>query len=516
MDNTQFGDGSYYPNEALVGQLESDKNLNRGDNAIKLSQAVGRPVLYEAPRIHDRLSRTFIRTRTLVNIKKPLVAGFWVPRPRRKPVWVSIRYKRLQNYCYDCGRIGHEVKNCKSQHEGMLDEEAEARRGNILGTVHVRTREDSVVVHDKAWDEVHLFTGKPIPAVEKTPQQKSIGGLSNSGSAKDHGNFSAAQLLGRYESKVGQREVINEKCMQVQRGIISSDVSSRNKTVIADPSSSPDLPLPINHAINDIKGSISAGSCVDQGGMKACPEEHNGQNTCYQLQHFDAENCGVTTRRNINGNRQSEITITEIPATNKPINDTPHLMPISVPIDDPQINAKKLETVIPEIPTPISLGAPPAIIPSYYTVESPTQEPGTPTDIIPFTGLSPISEVTTGLHRINLKRHLSLNLEDHDPNPSKKRLMYPELEYLTLPNDTFMHTSDGTQHVRIKNFKKAIRGNKIKRRAKSGEISSNTPQVPQVPLPVLDLSISTSNEKTIMETNISSSDGCHQAAIGSL
>ncbi|KAI9088666.1 hypothetical protein K1719_029780 [Acacia pycnantha] len=149
----------------------------------------------------------------------------------------------------------------------------------------------------------------------------------------------------------------------------------------------------------------------------------------------------------------------EIYATNESINDTLHISPTSAPIEDPQINGAKstkiVQTVITEIPT--SPEAPPAFIPSYYTVESPTQEQGIPTDIIPFTGLSPISEVTTGLHRINLKRHLSLSFEDQD-NPSKKRLMYPELEFLTLPNDTAMQTTDGTQHVRLKNLKKAIRG----------------------------------------------------------
>ncbi|KAI9088628.1 hypothetical protein K1719_029742 [Acacia pycnantha] len=232
--------------------------------------------MYEAPRIHDRLSRTFIRTRTLVNIKKPLVVGFWVPRPQRKPVWVSIRYERLQNYCYDCGRIGHEAKNCKSQHEGMIDEEAEAIWGNSLGTVHVRTREDSVVIHHKAWDEVHLFIGKSTPAAEKAPQRKSIGGQNISGRAKDLGDISAAQSLGRYETKDGQREGINENYMQVQRGIIMTELISLNKEISADlassldPSSSPKLLLPNNPAINDInQGKSVTGSCVDQGGKEA-------------------------------------------------------------------------------------------------------------------------------------------------------------------------------------------------------------------------------------------------------
>ncbi|KAI9095352.1 hypothetical protein K1719_026386 [Acacia pycnantha] len=69
------------------------------DNAVRLGNAIGRTVLFEAPRVHDRLSRTFIRIIVLVNILEPLTTGFWVPRPQREPSWVTVRYERLQNYC---------------------------------------------------------------------------------------------------------------------------------------------------------------------------------------------------------------------------------------------------------------------------------------------------------------------------------------------------------------------------------------------------------------------------------
>ncbi|KAI9119917.1 hypothetical protein K1719_009306 [Acacia pycnantha] len=83
------------------------------DNAITLGNAVGRVMMYESPQDGGKLSRTFIRTRSLVNIHEPLVPGFWVPRPQREPVWVTIKYEMLQIYCYDCGQIGHEAKSCK-------------------------------------------------------------------------------------------------------------------------------------------------------------------------------------------------------------------------------------------------------------------------------------------------------------------------------------------------------------------------------------------------------------------
>ncbi|XP_054813223.1 uncharacterized protein LOC129313811 [Prosopis cineraria] len=73
------------------------------NNAINLTQAVGEAVMIEHPMVHNQLSRTFIRTKVLINTRKPLISGFWTPRPGKDPVWVGVKYERLQSFCYHCG-----------------------------------------------------------------------------------------------------------------------------------------------------------------------------------------------------------------------------------------------------------------------------------------------------------------------------------------------------------------------------------------------------------------------------
>ncbi|KAJ1400226.1 Zinc finger, CCHC-type [Sesbania bispinosa] len=84
-------------------------------NAAKIMNKIGEVQEVENPLVGNHLMRTFIRVKTLIDTKKPLSTGCWVPRKGMPKAWIHFRYERLQNLCYKCGILGHEQKECKQE-----------------------------------------------------------------------------------------------------------------------------------------------------------------------------------------------------------------------------------------------------------------------------------------------------------------------------------------------------------------------------------------------------------------
>ncbi|KAI9076012.1 hypothetical protein K1719_042028 [Acacia pycnantha] len=82
-------------------------------------------------------------------------------------------------------------------------------------------------------------------------------------------------------------------------------------------------------------------------------------------------------------------------------------------------------------------------------------------------GLSPISAVTSGLNRINLKRNLNLLDDDQTLNPIKKQLIFVELDDNASPSHPPQPATTYAQHINVRKLKKSIRGNKSKRTSKT-------------------------------------------------
>ena len=56
----------------------------------------------------------FIRVRVELLLDKPLRRGGVVPSPEGDKVCIGFKYERLVGLCYQCGRIGHEVRYCSA------------------------------------------------------------------------------------------------------------------------------------------------------------------------------------------------------------------------------------------------------------------------------------------------------------------------------------------------------------------------------------------------------------------
>ncbi|KAI9085702.1 hypothetical protein K1719_032308 [Acacia pycnantha] len=432
------------------------------ENAIKMSNAIGRTVMYEAPRLQDKLSRTFIRTRTLVNIQEPLVTGFWVPCPQRGLVWVTVRYERLQTYCYDCGRIGHQAKNCRFKHCSMNDDNDEDRWGNGLGS------KDAF------------------------------------GSNTDQGGNSTILLLRREETGIREKNVKADEYMEFQHGFSISEIPALKILSPGDPQTTTVSLVFQKPLMNDVGETVANGRPKDQGGESAS----------FSLSHDECDNGNMGHLMGDQVHNERRITITEITT----LKETDHVAhpskPISAPNQQPHAEGAKPYS---EQSTPV-LQDPPSpkfirqICQPYYTVESPAKEKEIQSAIIPFLGLSPISAVTTGIYRINLKRTLELLEDDQSNKPSKKRLMFLKTENTNLLEDSMQNTMNGTQRINVRKLKKAIRGKKVKRKTKVVDLVPITDQGPSA---LLDPLHSITSTNIPLEPNDpQNADGCHQATIG--
>ncbi|KAL7186742.1 hypothetical protein ACSBR2_028466 [Camellia fascicularis] len=91
-----------------------------------IGSRVGRLIKVEAHCDGLLLYRNFLRIRVDVDVTKPLPRGFILNRGENAQMtsvdpWISFKYEKLSDFCYDCGRIGHDRNVCKfvSREEGQ-------------------------------------------------------------------------------------------------------------------------------------------------------------------------------------------------------------------------------------------------------------------------------------------------------------------------------------------------------------------------------------------------------------
>ncbi|CAI9090294.1 OLC1v1025041C1 [Oldenlandia corymbosa var. corymbosa] len=63
----------------------------------------------------------FLRARVWVDLREPLLPGFYLQLFNGRMVWIQCRYERIYKICRRCGLVGHPLMRCPHQNEDILE-----------------------------------------------------------------------------------------------------------------------------------------------------------------------------------------------------------------------------------------------------------------------------------------------------------------------------------------------------------------------------------------------------------
>ncbi|KAJ1381728.1 Zinc knuckle CX2CX4HX4C [Sesbania bispinosa] len=75
----------------------------------------------ESDVFEERDRGTFLKVMVEIDISKPLLPGIPVGSHKDGVTWVDFQYERLPQFCYWCGRVGHNEDMCKDSNIDLRD-----------------------------------------------------------------------------------------------------------------------------------------------------------------------------------------------------------------------------------------------------------------------------------------------------------------------------------------------------------------------------------------------------------
>jgi hypothetical protein len=81
-------------------------------NAVAIGKALGTLLQVEDYSGAQTTFRSYLRIKVKINVFEPLKPGFYLNCGEGEPLWISLKYERLDIYCTTCGRIGHKEQHC--------------------------------------------------------------------------------------------------------------------------------------------------------------------------------------------------------------------------------------------------------------------------------------------------------------------------------------------------------------------------------------------------------------------
>ncbi|KAF7131646.1 hypothetical protein RHSIM_Rhsim09G0090900 [Rhododendron simsii] len=119
-----------------------------------IGKRFGKLIAIEAAPSNMLLSRSFLRIKVEINISQPIPKGFMLQGKTGRDLWISYVYERLPDFCYACGRIGHDKCSCRFTAKGT---ESHSGYGPKLRTG--RARKIDVPIEDFSREEEGVVGG---------------------------------------------------------------------------------------------------------------------------------------------------------------------------------------------------------------------------------------------------------------------------------------------------------------------------------------------------------------------
>ncbi|KAI9127255.1 hypothetical protein K1719_001814 [Acacia pycnantha] len=177
--------------------------------------------------------------------------GFWIPRKEKEPAWVVVKYERLQNFCYVCGRLGHDDRRCSEGLNRKLGEGAVKEYGSWLSVPAVKTFEGALVVCDKEWCEAP-FIDRNIPNSNR----------------RSWTSTSPEKPEGKANGDEGRLMVLRPKAGGSMGGEVSSDIWHTSR-----PSPPSDTPSPAAEQCFRYVPGPTVGDGLEDAGKPVVPSE---------------------------------------------------------------------------------------------------------------------------------------------------------------------------------------------------------------------------------------------------